>query len=83
MKPLENLVALLAASSAATKRQIAAKAKTSVATLRQYAVGVRGVSAAKAILIEKATKGAVKREQLCKACGSCELAKAARTGEPE
>ena len=76
---LKDLGILMGSLSPDSKKRIAAKAKTSVATLRQYTTGVRNVSAEKAALIEKASGGAIRRETLCKACGACELAKAGRT----
>jgi len=63
--------------------RLAAAVGTSYDTMRHYARGRRGVSAAKAIVIEKAAKRMrldVQREDLCAACSGCELARKARKG---
>lgn len=65
------------------KRKMADEVGTTVATLHQMAGAYRtkgqvSVSPLMAAKIERASGGAIKREQLCRACGQCELAEIAR-----
>jgi DNA-binding transcriptional regulator YdaS (Cro superfamily) len=62
-------------------REVAPLVPTSEATLRQVVKGHRGVSAIKAIAIERAASKiglAIPRESLNPGCAACEFAKACR-----
>lgn len=73
---LKDLHTVLAPMPTDVRERVARDAGTSTATLSQYVTGNRSMSAAKAMLVEKAT--GVPRESLCAACGACDLAKIAR-----
>lgn len=63
------------------RKRIAALAKTTDGGLRHVQAGRRQASADLAIRIEKAAKRIgveLRREDLCAACGGCELARAGR-----
>lgn len=65
------------------KQRLARRARTSIGMLYYVAGGYRrkgrvDANPALARRIEIALDGAVRREQLCAACGRCELAKIAR-----
>jgi DNA-binding transcriptional regulator YdaS (Cro superfamily) len=67
----------------AQRKRIAALAKTSDGALRHIQAGRRQASADMAIAVERAAKRVgleIKREDLCAACGGCELARKARRG---
>lgn len=62
-------------------RRLAPLVPTSIATLRQVAHGQRGVTALKAIAIERAAAKLgldIRRESLNPGCANCEFAKACR-----
>ena len=67
-------------ATAAEKKQLAARAKTTIGTLYQIAGSYRTggkaqVDADLAGRIAKASKGAIRREELSTACARCEYAR--------